>query len=80
MQQTFTVVIERDSESGWLIGDVVELPGCHTEAPDLVALETNIREAIAGYLQTVDWGDDEPLTEFVGTMQVKVPMHTHVTA
>lgn len=42
MQQTFTVVIERDSESGWLIGDVVELPGCHTEAPDLLSLEANI--------------------------------------
>ncbi len=42
MQQTFTVVIERDIESGWLIGDVFELPGCHTEAPDLLSLEANI--------------------------------------
>ncbi len=80
MQQTFTVVIERDGESGWLIGDVVELPGCHTEAPDLVALEANIREAIQVYLQTVDLAQEEPLNEFVGTMQVKVPTNLRVPA
>ena len=57
MERTFTTVIERDPESGWLIGDVVELPGCHTEAPDLQTLETNIREAISAYLQTVDLAD-----------------------
>ena len=52
MNRTFTVVIERDPESGWLVGEVVELPGCYTQAPDIPALETNIREAIAAYLQT----------------------------
>jgi predicted RNase H-like HicB family nuclease len=80
MQQTYTVVIERDTESGWLIGDVVELPGCHTEAPDLLSLEANIREAIQVYLQTVDLAQEEPLNEFVGTMQVKIPTDLRVPA
>lgn len=80
MQQTFTVVIERDIGSGWLIGDVVELPGCHTEAPDLLLLEANIQEAIEVYLQTVDLTQEEPLNEFVGTMQVKVPTDFRVPA
>ncbi len=80
MQQTFTVVIERDIESGWLIGDVVELPGCHTEAPDLLSLEASIREAIQVYLQTVDLTQEEPLNEFVGTMQVKIPTDLRVPA
>lgn len=49
--QTFTVVIERDPESGWLVGEVVELPGCYTQAPDLPSLERNIQEAIQAYLK-----------------------------
>ncbi|MDO8588885.1 MAG: type II toxin-antitoxin system HicB family antitoxin [Armatimonadota bacterium] len=52
MTQSYTVIIERDPESGWLIGEVVELAGCYTQAPDLPTLETNVREAIAAYLQT----------------------------
>lgn len=53
MQQQFTVIIERDPESGWLVGSVAELPGCYTQAPDTASLEHNIREAIQVYLATV---------------------------
>ena len=42
--RSFTVVVERDAESGWLVGEVVEQPGCHTQAPDLPGLESGIRE------------------------------------
>lgn len=52
--QTFTVVIERDPESGWLVGEVVELPGCYTQAPDLLSLERNIWEAIQAYLRVTE--------------------------
>jgi len=52
MTRSYTVVIERDPESGWLVGEVVELPGCYTQAPDLPSLEASIKEAIAAYLQT----------------------------
>jgi len=52
MTRSFTVVLERDPESGWLVGEVVALPGCYTQAPDLPTLESNIKEAIAAYLQT----------------------------
>jgi predicted RNase H-like HicB family nuclease len=54
MKRSFTVVVERDPESHWLVGEVVELPGCYTQAPDLPTLETNIREAIQVYLETVE--------------------------
>lgn len=80
MQRIFTVVIERDRESGWLLGAVVELPGCHTEAPDLVALGANVREAIRVYLETVDLAEAEPFNEFVGTMQVEMPVDFRVPA
>ena len=62
MKRSFTVVVERDPESDWLVGEVVELPGCYTQAPDLPTLETNIQEAIQVYLETVE--PEEPLADF----------------
>jgi len=70
MTRSFTVVLERDPESHWLVGEVVELPGCYTQAPDLPTLEANIKEAITAYLQTA--GAEEPLSDFVGTWRVEV--------
>jgi predicted RNase H-like HicB family nuclease len=70
MSKAFTVVVEKDVESGWLVGEVVELPGCYTQAPDLPALEANIREAIAGYLKSTIL--EEPLPSFVGTWRIEV--------
>jgi predicted RNase H-like HicB family nuclease len=69
-KKAFTVIIERDSESGWLVGEVVELPGCYSQAPDLPTLEANMKEAITVYLQTTVL--EEPLSSFVGTWQVEV--------
>ncbi|MCU0503076.1 MAG: type II toxin-antitoxin system HicB family antitoxin [Anaerolineae bacterium] len=54
MPQQFTVIIERDPESNWLVGSVAELPGCYTQAQDMARLEANIREAIEVYLDTVE--------------------------
>jgi predicted RNase H-like HicB family nuclease len=64
------MVVERDPESNWLVGEVVELPGCYTEAPDLAALEINMREAISVYLKTAE--PDDPLPDFVGAWRVEV--------
>jgi predicted RNase H-like HicB family nuclease len=65
----YTMVVERDPESGWLVGSVVELPGCYTQAPDIAALEANIREAISAYVGNAE--EDEPRPEFVGTWKVE---------
>jgi predicted RNase H-like HicB family nuclease len=62
----YTVVVERDPESGWLVGEVVGLPGCYTQAPDLPALERNI----GAYLAVT--GSAEAASEFVGTWRVEV--------
>jgi predicted RNase H-like HicB family nuclease len=70
MKHSYTVVIERDPESKWLVGEVVELPGCYTQAPDLPSLESNIREAISVYLKTVS--PEKPLPDYVGTWRVEV--------
>jgi len=69
-KQTFTIIVERDPESGWLVGDVAELPGCYTQAPDLPGLEKNIEEAIRGYLKTAP--NPDPAPEFVGTFRIGI--------
>jgi predicted RNase H-like HicB family nuclease len=70
MKNSYTVVVERDPESKWLVGEVVELPGCYTQAPDLPSLESNVREAIAVYLKTAS--PEGPLPDYVGTWRVEV--------
>lgn len=64
----YNVVVERD-EDGWLVGRVVELPGCHTQAKTLQKLDERIREAIALYLEV----EGTPTTSrFVGIHHVEV--------
>ncbi len=69
-KRSLTVVVERDPESRWLVGEVVELPGCYSQAPDLPALEANIREAISAYLKTAEAA--EPGADFVALWRVEV--------
>jgi predicted RNase H-like HicB family nuclease len=70
MTHQFTIVVERDPDSGWLVGEVAELPGCYTQAADMVELEKNIREAISVYLATAE--DSQPWSEFVGLQRIEV--------
>jgi predicted RNase H-like HicB family nuclease len=70
LSKSYTVVLERDPESGWFVGEVVELPGCYTQAPDLPSLEANIKEAIAAYVASAS--EDEPAPDFVGTLRIEV--------
>ena len=69
-KRSLTVVVERDPESRWLVGEVVELPGCYSQAPDLPALEANIREAIGAYLKTAEAA--APGADFVAPWRVEV--------
>ena len=45
MAKKYTVIIERDEE-GWLVSEVVELPGCHTQAKSMDQLLERTKEAI----------------------------------
>lgn len=63
------MVIERDEE-GWLVSDVVELPGCHTQAKSFDKLLERTREAILAYLEA-----EKPVKiseHFVGVQQIEV--------
>jgi len=73
MTREFTIIIERDPESGWLVGSVAELPGCYSQAPNLVELEANMREAIQVYLETLGEQEDSgPFPTFVGLQRLLV--------
>ncbi len=70
MTQKYTVLIEKD-EDGWLVSEVVELPGCHTQARTMDQLIERTKEAIQAYL-----GDEKEVPEFtqefVGIQTIEV--------
>ncbi len=45
----FNIIIEK-GQDGYLISEVVELPGCHTQARSMDELLKRTREAISLYL------------------------------
>ena len=69
MKKKYAVIIEKDGE-GWLVSEVVGLPGCHTQARTVDQLLERTREAIQAYLEGGDNGD--VTMEFVGIQQVEV--------
>ncbi len=68
MTHKYTILIERDEE-GWLVSEVVGLPGCHTQAKSMDQLLERTKEAIRGYLQDTHF---EVVQEFVGVQQIEV--------
>ncbi|MBI4367654.1 MAG: type II toxin-antitoxin system HicB family antitoxin [Deltaproteobacteria bacterium] len=64
--QEYHVIIERD-EDGYFVGDVPELPGCHTQAKSLDQLMARIQEAIRLYLEA---HSETHGSEFVGVQRV----------
>ena len=64
----FTAIIEKD-KNGWLVADVPELQGCHTQAKTMDELIKRVKEVIALCLE-----DEKETTsmEFVGIQKVRV--------
>lgn len=69
MKRKYTIIIEKD-EDGWLVSEVVELPGCHTQAKTMDDLIKRTREAIKAYL--ADEEMPEISEEFVGVQHIEV--------
>ncbi len=69
MPQTFNVIVEQ-GEDGYLISEVVGLPGCHTQAKTYDELLKRTKEAIQLYLDV-----KKPLdmtSKFVSLQQIEV--------
>jgi len=69
MAKKYTIIIEKDAH-GWLVSEVVELPGCHTQAKTMDQLLERTKEAIQAYLETENIS--EISEEFVGVQQIEV--------
>ena len=69
MTKKFTVVIEQ-GEDGYLISDVVGLPGCHTQAKTHDELIRRTKEAISVYLKSTK--NEEIKSKFLGVQQIEV--------
>lgn len=69
MLQKFNVIIEKGKD-GYLISDVVELPGCHTQAKTLDVLLKRTKDAISLYLKCKE--PSESAVKFLGLQQVEV--------
>ena len=64
----FTIIIEK-GEDGYLISEVVELPGCHTQAKSLDELIERTKEAIELYLECEK---EVPKERFIGLQKISV--------
>ena len=69
MKRKYTIIIEK-GEDGYLISDVVELPGCHTQAKTIDELIKRTKEAISLYLKSTK--DKEVYSQFMGVQQIEV--------
>jgi predicted RNase H-like HicB family nuclease len=67
--KSFTAVVERDPETGLLVGYVPGFPGAHSQAESLDELNANLREVISMLLED---GEPKLEAEFVGTQNVAV--------
>ena len=67
-KREFTIIIEKDSE-GWLVADVPELQGCHTQARTMDELLKRVKEVIELCLEEKN---ERNSTEFIGIQKIVV--------
>jgi predicted RNase H-like HicB family nuclease len=67
--RTYNFVVERDPETGLLIGYVPGWPGAHSQGADIDELQANLREVIEMLLE-----DGEPAleSEFIDVRSIQV--------
>jgi predicted RNase H-like HicB family nuclease len=69
MRSTYTSIIERDVDTGLLVGYVPGFPGAHSQGATLDELQRNLQEVIEMLLED---GPVQIEGEFVGTQLVTV--------
>jgi predicted RNase H-like HicB family nuclease len=67
--RAFKFVVERDPDTGLLVGYVPGWPGAHTQAADMDELQANLREVIEMLLED---GDPVFESEFVDVRTIQV--------
>jgi predicted RNase H-like HicB family nuclease len=67
--RSYTAVIERDGDTGLLVGYVPGFPGAHSQGATIDELRENLREVI---LMLLEEGEPTLQGEFVGTQLVTI--------
>ena len=67
--RSYTAVIERDSETGLLVGYVPGFRGAHSQGKTMEELQANLAEVVTMLLED---GEPQLEAEFVGTQTVRV--------
>ena len=63
MARKYALIVEKDDD-GWLVSEVLGLPGCHSQAKTMDELIKRTREAIHSYLKAVK--EPQNTQEFIG--------------
>ncbi len=71
MNKKFDVLLERDSDGGFVVS-VPALPGCYSQGDTLKEATSNIKEAIELYLETAKEKKQKAVSNFVGISEVVV--------
>lgn len=67
--RSLTAVVERDSETGLLVGYVPGFPGAHSQAESLDELQRNLQEVVEMLLEE---GEPQLEAEFVGIQTISI--------
>lgn len=67
--QSFTAIIEKDPDTGLLVGYVPGFPGAHSQGETVEELVENLREVISMLLED---GQPNLQAEFLGTQSIVV--------
>jgi len=67
--RSYTAVVERDTETGLLVGHIPGFRGAHSQGESMEELQANLTEVIAMLLED---GEPHLEAEFVGTQTVRV--------
>jgi predicted RNase H-like HicB family nuclease len=67
--RTFSIVVERDPDTGSYVGYVPGWPGAHSQGDTLDELQANLREVVEMLLED---GDPKLESEFVGVHTLRV--------
>lgn len=68
-QREFSILVERDPETGIYVGSVPGWPGAHSQGADIDELQRNLAEVIEMLLED---GEPRLQSEFVGVRTVRV--------
>lgn len=67
--RVFSIVVERDPDTGSYVGYVPGWPGAHSQGATLDELQTNLREVV---LMLLEDGDPKLESEFIGVQTLRV--------